>query len=73
MQRLRLLKTSYAKELARQSKSAKWEHIFLDSYSTVFKGVKIIKRKISKNYWHFTLNNDITVCQVKIYQNEVNP
>ena len=65
------MKINSAKQLARESKIAKWEHLFLDSYSTRFKGVNIIKRKISKNYWHFTLSNDITVCQFKIYQNEV--
>jgi len=65
------LKISTAKGLAKESKySAGWSHLFLNSYSTKFRGHYIIKRKIRKNYWQFTVANDITSCTFMMYEHE---
>ena len=65
------LKISTAKGLAKESKySTGWSHLFLNSYSTKFREHYIIKRKIRKNYWQFTVANDITSCTFMMYELE---
>jgi hypothetical protein len=65
------LKINIAKGLAKESKySSGWSHLFLNSYSVKFRGHYIIKRKIRKNYWQFTVANDITSCTFMMYEHE---
>ena len=65
------LKVSLAKRLARESKAlANWENVVLDLYYSNFRGYKIYKRYISKNYWQFTVADDITQCTFLMYEKE---
>ena len=47
-----------------------WENVVQDLYQLNFRGYNIYKRKISKNYWQFTVANDITSCTFKMYEKE---
>ena len=47
-----------------------WENVVQDLYYLSFRGYNIYKRKISKNYWQFTVANDITSCTFKMYEKE---
>ncbi len=59
------------KEFIRDSKySNGWENVVKDLYHLSFRGYNIYKRKISKNYWQFTVANDITSCTFKMYEKE---
>ncbi len=65
------LKINIAKQIARESKAlAIWNYICLNSYSTSFRGYTIYKRNVSKNYWQFTIGNDITNCTFMMYEKE---
>ena len=46
------------------------ENVVQDLYYLSFRGYNIYKRKISKNYWQFTVANDITSCTFKMYEKE---
>ena len=65
------MKLYIAKQLARESKSSgQWENVVLDLYYLNFRGYKIYKRYISKNYWQFTVADDITNCTFLMYEKE---
>ena len=65
------LKVNVGKQLARDSKAlATWDHLYLNTYTARFRGYLIFKRKISKNYWQFTVCNDITSCTFLMYEKE---
>ncbi len=65
------LKINLAKQLARDSKAlANWNHLYLNTYTTKFRGYIILKRKVSSNYWQFTVSNDITSCTFLMYEKE---
>jgi hypothetical protein len=65
------VKVNLAKQLARESKAlANWDHLYLNTYTGRFRGYLIFKRKVSKNYWHFTVCNDITSCTFLMYEKE---
>lgn len=71
MTKQNLLKVNLAKQLARDSKAlANWDHLYLNSYTTKFRGYIILKRKVSSNYWQFTVSNDITSCTFLMYEKE---
>ena len=65
------LKVNVGKQLARDSKAlATWDHLYLNTYTARFRGYLIFKRKVSKNYWQFTVCNDITSCTFLMYEKE---
>jgi len=65
------LKYRLAQQLARESKnSGQWENVVLDLYYLNFQGYKIYKKYISKNYWQFTVADDITSCTFLMYEKE---
>ena len=65
------MKYRLAQQLARESKSSgQWENVVLDLYYLNFRGYKIYKRYISKNYWQFTVADDITNCTFLMYEKE---
>ncbi len=65
------VKVNPAKQLARESKTlANWDHLYLNTYTARFRGYLIFKRKVSKNYWQFTVCNDITSCTFLMYEKE---
>ena len=65
------MKLYIAKQLARESKSSgQWENVVLDLYHLNFQGYKIYKRYIAKNYWQFTVADDITQCTFLMYEKE---
>jgi hypothetical protein len=66
-----LLKTKVMRDFVKETKSLdQWENVVQDLYQLNFRGYNILKRKISKNYWQFTLANDITSCTFKMYEKE---
>ena len=68
---IEILKVNVAKQLARESKIlANWDHLYLNTYTSRFRGYLIFKRKVSKNYWQFTVCNDITSCTFLMYEKE---
>ena len=59
------------REFVKETKlSNGWENVVQDLYHLSFRGYNIYKRKISKNYWQFTVANDITSCTFKMYEKE---
>jgi hypothetical protein len=65
------VKVNVAKQLARESKAlANWDHLYLNTYTSRFRGYLIFKRKVSKNYWQFTVADDITSCTFLMYEKE---
>ena len=65
------LKVSVAKQLAKDSRIlANWDHLYLNTYTAKFRGCLIFKRKVSLNYWQFTVCNDITSYTFKMYEKE---
>jgi hypothetical protein len=66
-----LLKTKVMRDFVSLTKSLdQWENVVQDLYQLNFRGYNILKRKISKNYWQFTVANDITSCTFKMYEKE---
>jgi len=66
-----LLKTKVMRDFVKETKSLdQWENVVQDLYQLNFRGYNIYKRKISKNYWQFTVANDITSCTFKMYEKE---
>jgi hypothetical protein len=65
-----LLKIKAMREFVKESKLSHWENVVQDLYYLSFRGYNIYKRKISKNYWQFTVANDITSCTFKMYEKE---
>jgi hypothetical protein len=66
-----LLKTKVMRDFFKETKSLdQWENVVQDLYQLNFRGYNILKRKISKNYWQFTVANDITSCTFKMYEKE---
>ena len=65
-----LLKIKAMREFVKESKLSHWENVVQDLYQLNFRGYNILKRKISKNYWQFTVANDITSCTFKMYEKE---
>lgn len=65
------LKVNNAKQLARKSKHlANWTLITFNFYHVQLSGYNIYKRNISKNYWQFTIADDITSCTFMMYEKE---
>jgi hypothetical protein len=65
------VKVNVVKQLARDSKAlANWDHLYLNTYTTKFRGYIILKRNISHNYWQYTVNDDITSCTFLMYEKE---
>jgi len=65
------LKVNVAKQLARESKAlTNWDHLYLNTYTAKFRKHIILKRNVSKNYWQFTVSNDITSCTFLMYEKE---
>ena len=65
------VKVNPAKQLVRESKTlANWDHLYLNTYTARFRGYLIFKRKVSKNYWQFTVCDDITSCTFLMYEKE---
>jgi hypothetical protein len=58
------------REFVKETKLSHWENVVQDLYQLSFRGHNIYKRKISKNYWQFTVANDITSCTFKMYEKE---
>jgi len=66
-----LLKTKVMRDFVKETKSLdQWKNVVQDLYQLNFRGYNILKRKISKNYWQFTVANDITSCTFKMYEKE---
>ena len=65
-----LVKLSLAKTLARETKLIEWELVTYNFYYLEHKGFHFYKRNLSKNYWQFTVSNDITSCTFKMYEQE---
>ena len=64
------LKVKIAKKIAAELKYFQWELLFMDSYQIKYSRYIFHKRKISKNYWQFTVLDDITSCTFKMYEKE---
>lgn len=64
------LKVKIAKKIAAELKYSQWEFLFMDSYQIKYSKYTFHKRKISKNYWQFTVLDDITSCTFKMYEKE---
>ena len=65
------LKVNNAKQLARKSKHlANWTLITVNFYQVQLSGYNIYKRNISRNYWQFTIADDITSCTFMMYEKE---
>ena len=65
------LKINNAKQLARRSKRlANWTLITYNFYYLQLDGYNIYKRNISRNYWQFTIADDITSCTFQMYEKE---
>ena len=58
------------REFVKETKLSHWENVVQDLYHLNFRGYNIYKRHISKNYWQFTVSNDITSCTFKMYEKE---
>ena len=68
---LHSLKINNAKQLARRSKSlANWTLVTYNFYYLQLDGYNIYKRNISRNYWQFTIADDITSCTFQMYEKE---
>jgi hypothetical protein len=68
---LHSLKINNAKQLARRSKRlANWTLITYNFYYLQLDGYNIYKRNISRNYWQFTIADDITSCTFQMYEKE---
>jgi hypothetical protein len=68
---LHSLKINNAKQLARRSKHlANWTLITYNFYYLQLDGYNIYKRNISRNYWQFTIADDITSCTFQMYEKE---
>ena len=66
-----LVKANNAKQLARNSKHlANWTLITFNFYHLQLDGYNIYKRNISRNYWQFTVADDITSCTFMMYEKE---
>ena len=66
-----LVKVNNAKQLARRSKGlANWTLITYNFYYLQLDGYNIYKRKVSRNYWQFTIADDITSCTFQMYEKE---
>ena len=71
MMMLHSLKINNAKQLARRSKRlANWTLITYNFYYLQLDGYNIYKRNISRNYWQFTIADDITSCTFQMYEKE---
>jgi hypothetical protein len=64
------MKSSLAKSLAKETKLIKWEPVTYNFYYFEHRGFQFYKRNISKNYWQFTVSDDITSCTFKMYEKE---
>jgi len=64
------LKVKSAKTLASQLKNNSWEAVTFNYYHISCLGYNFYKRKISPNYWQFTVLDDITSCTFKMYMKE---
>ena len=64
------LKTKYVKELATKIQYLEWEQITFNFYHKSYMGLNFYKRKVSYNYWQYTVNDDITSCTFKMYEKE---
>jgi len=67
---MRTLKLSLAKQLVRETKKLKWELVTFNIYHLEYQGFNFYKRNLSKNYWQFTVSDDITSCTFKMYEKE---
>jgi hypothetical protein len=68
---LHSLKINNAKQLARRSKRlANWTLVTYNFYYLQLDGYNIYKRNISRNYWQFTIADDITSCTFQMYEKE---
>ncbi len=65
-----LVKLSLAKRLARETKHLKWELVTFNFYYLEYQSFHFYKRNTSKNYWQFTVSDDITSCTFQMYQQE---
>ncbi len=65
-----LVKSTLAKQLARETKLIEWKLVTYNFYYLEHKGFHFYKRNLSKNYWQFTVSNDITSCTFKMYEQE---
>ena len=65
------VKVNVAKQLVRDTRSlTSWETITFNFYYLEHKSFHFYKRNISKNYWQFTVSDDITSCTFKMYEKE---
>ena len=64
------MKVRFAKTLVSQSKNLQWENIAFDSYNISNLGYYLYKRKISLNYWRFTVSDGTTSCAFTMYEKE---
>lgn len=64
------LKTNYCKELTSKIKYHKWEEVTYNFYYLSYNKLNFYKRKVSKNYWHFTVSDGIMSCSFKMYAKE---
>ena len=64
------VKLSLAKQIARETKILKWELVTFNIYHLEYQGFNFYKRNLSKNYWQFTVSDDITSCTFKMYEKE---
>ena len=66
-----LVKVNVAKQLVRETRSlTNWETITFNFYYLQHRKFHIYKRKVSYNYWQYTVNDDITSCTFKMYEKE---
>ena len=70
MMMLNSLKSKYVKELATKIRYLEWEEITFNFYHKSYMGLNFYKRKVSYNYWQYTVNDDITSCTFKMYEKE---
>jgi hypothetical protein len=65
-----LLKIKETKKLVATLKNHNWENVFLDSYLLYFLDYNIYKRKISPNYFRFTVTRNDETCSFTMYERE---
>lgn len=64
------MKKSTAKSLASKLKNKTWESLFINSHQISYGEFNLYRRKISTNYWQYTVSDGITSCTFQMYTKE---
>jgi len=65
------LKVNVLKKLAQQTKALPWTNVTKDLYHLDYHGYSFLKRKISLNYFQFTVTDTVSSCTFKMYEKEL--